>query len=280
MKIRTEKSILLTELLKSKIGCSMTKVKKKISQDDIFINGVLVCEHNPEVPAGSLVEIKAKAIIPKDNISILFEDEHIIAVEKPCGLLTNQSKNDKKDTLLFKVSNYLKTKSHGKTRAFIVHRLDQKVSGIVIFAKNKETESYLIKNWYKFEKTYHALVEGCPKEKQGKIESWLYEDRNLKVHSGAQREDSKQAITFYSVDQKFRQFSLIAVKLGTGRKNQIRVHMADLGCPIVGDFKYGASANSIGRIGLHAHTMKLIHPISSKELIIRCPTPQSFVRFK
>ena len=169
MKFRAEKSILLIELLKAKIGCSMTKLKKKMSQADIFINGVLISEHNPEVSAGSIVELKAKAIIPKDNISILFEDEHIIAVEKPCGLLTNQSKNDKKDTLLFKVSNYLKTKSHGKTRAFIVHRLDQKVSGIVIFAKNKETESYLIKNWYKFEKTYHALVEGHQKKKKAKL---------------------------------------------------------------------------------------------------------------
>ena len=149
----------------------------------------------------------------------------------------------------------------------------------MIFAKNKETESYLIKNWYKFEKTYHALVEGHPKEKEGKIVSWLYEDRNLKFTQVLNEKTVKKPSPS-QVDQRFRQFSLIAVKLGIGRKNQIRVHMADLGCPIVGDFKYGAAANPIGRIGLHAHSMKLIHPKSQKELVIKCPTPQSFMRFK
>ena len=103
-------------------------------------------------------------------------------------------------------------------RAHIVHRLDQKVSGIVVFGKSREAATYLIENWYTFEKTYHALVQGKPSQKKAKIQSWLYEDKNLKVHSGAKRESSKEAITFYEIEEQYRQFSLLSVKLGTGRK--------------------------------------------------------------
>lgn len=278
MKFQADKDIKLANLLLEGIGCSMTKIKKKISQDDIFIDGVLSTEPNPIVPKGSLVELRKTKRIQGENIEILFEDKDLIAVSKPIGILTNHSLRKNEETLLDKVNKYLKSKPKHMDRAFVVHRLDQVVSGVIIFAKSKKVESILQENWYDFNKTYHAVVEGCPKAKSSTIESWLSEDKNYKVHSGKERPNSKHAITHYNVEKKFRHFSLLSVRLGTGRKNQIRVHLSDIGCPIVGDAKYGATARNLNRIGLHAHTMELTHPSTGKKLVLTAPTPSSFYR--
>ena len=273
MKFRTNKPILLAELLQAKIGCSMTKIKETIAQEAIFINDVLNTEPNPLLAKNSRVEIRKTNRLTDERIQILFEDKHLIAVEKPAGILTNKSRNDSSQTLFGKINHHLRTKSHNQERAFVVHRLDQKVSGVILFAKTTAAEKYLKENWYDFRKTYHALVEGCPKEPKGTIESWLTEDRHFKVHSGQKRPESKRAVTYYQIEKKTPNFTLLAITLGTGRKNQIRVHMADMGCHIAGDMKYGASTNPLNRIGLHAFRMELNHPATGKRMIIEAPTP-------
>jgi len=277
MKIKTEREISLVDLMKEKMGGSITKIKKKIKQQEVFVNGELITGHNPQIPAQSVVEFRETKRLLSMNIPILFEDSDLIAVEKPTGLLSSQSLKDKDGTVLGKVNQYLSHKTHNKERAFVVHRLDQKVSGVILFAKSYRIEQELSKNWTKFEKTYHAAVEGHPAKDSGTLESWLYEDRNYKVHSSIeQRADSKLAITHYEIEKKFRRHSLLSIKLGTGKKNQIRVHLADLGCPIIGDDKYGSNSNPIGRIGLHAHTLSILHPVSGKALTLHSPSPKSF----
>ncbi|MDA9951396.1 RluA family pseudouridine synthase [Oligoflexaceae bacterium] len=280
MKFKSEKEISLIDLMKIKVGGSVSNIKKKIKHQDIFINGELVVGHNPQVPANSIVEIRGAKRLTNESISILYEDDDLIAVEKPPGILSIQSLKDKDHTLFGKVNKYLIQKSHNSVRAFIVHRLDQKVSGVILFAKSKAVSQALSDNWFKFEKIYHAVVEGCPNPRVSRIESWLHEDRNFKVHSSPdKRPGSKLAITNYQVEKKFRQHSLLSVKLETGKKNQIRVHLAGTGCPIIGDVKYGSSSNPIGRIGLHAHTLKIIQPVTGEWVVIHSPSPASFFNF-
>jgi len=278
MRFQSHRQIGLNDLLKEKIGCSATKVKKMIAHSEIYINGELNTKHSPTVPKGAVIEISKTKRLPKEDIAILYEDQDMIAVEKPPGILSIQSTHDQDRTLFGKVNQYLKKKSHNRERAFIVHRLDQKVSGVIVFAKSESAKTFLTDNWPKFEKTYHAAVQGSPNDKTATLESWLFEDKNYKVHSGEKRPDSKLAVTHYKIEKKFRNFSLLSVTLGTGKKNQIRVQLADIGCSIIGDFKYGATSNPIGRIGLHAHTLSLIQPTSKKKLALHSPTPRSFFK--
>ncbi|MBF0440835.1 MAG: RluA family pseudouridine synthase [Oligoflexales bacterium] len=279
MKFISENETCLITLLTQKIGYSITKAKKDIKNSEIIINKTASKEPNPVIPKGAVVEIKRKKRIDQENISILYEDNQLIAVDKPAGIISIGTCRNNEDSLFGKVNSYLKKTTAGRERAFIVHRLDQKVSGVVLLAKSAETEKLLEEHWQEYEKYYHALVEGTPQKSKGTIESWLFEDRNFKVHSGLKREGGKLAITRYEVERRFRNFTLLNVRLYTGRKNQIRVHLADIGCPIAGDLKYGASANPLGRLALHAHTFKMTHPVTGEKLVLSSPTPARFFLF-
>jgi 23S rRNA pseudouridine1911/1915/1917 synthase len=278
VKFQAKKAMPLVEFLVLKIGCSATKVKKKMKHQDILINGEKIEEHNPVVPEGATVEMLVSKTQNAEGLNILHEDRDIIVVEKKAGLLSVQSRMDKDRTVFGLVNKYLIRKSHNKERALVIHRLDQKVSGVLIFAKTKKAEVFLTKNWSDFNKTYHAAVEGCPDPKDGTVESWLYEDKNYKVHAGPEREGAKFAITHYKLEKKFKNYSLLNVTLGTGKKNQIRVQLAEIECPIVGDMKYGATGNPIGRIGLHAHSLEITHPTSGERMTFHSPSPKSFYK--
>ncbi len=163
-------------------------------------------------------------------------------------------------------------------RVFIVHRLDRDVSGVMIFAKNEEVKFRLQENWDQFTKEYCAVVEGAPPESSGTCVSYLAENSILRVVSGPRRPGAKEAVTHYEVMKKGRDYSLLAIRLGTGRKHQIRVQLADLGCPIAGDKDYGAQTNPIKRIALHARELHLIHPMTGEPLDLICPIPEPFKR--
>jgi 23S rRNA pseudouridine1911/1915/1917 synthase len=199
-------------------------------------------------------------------------------VEKPAGI---SSVGDLDTPNIFKmVAAYLKEKSKGKLSVFVVHRLDKEVSGVLLFAKTFQVMNAIKDNWSENIKIYNALVEGSPKEQEGEIRSWLKENSQMLVYSTNEQADAKFAITHYRVLNKIKDYTLVEVRLETGRKNQIRVHLSDIGCPIVGDRKYGASDDFKRRIRLHACSLSLKHPINGLQLKIESSLPKSFLVIK
>ena len=147
----------------------------------------------------------------------------------------------------------------------------------MLFALNPAIQESLQRNWAETEKRYSALVEGTPPEDSGTIRTWLRENRNLRVYSGPPGEDGKLAITHYKVRRTNPERTLLLeVRIETGRKHQIRAHLSELGCPVVGDAKYGARTNPIRRVGLHAFLLIFKHPATGERIRLRTPIPASF----
>ena len=220
-------------------------------------------------------EIMAK----KDKLDIIYEDKEIIVVNKPSKLLTISTDNEKERTLFHKVITYQKQKNKNN-KIFIVHRLDRDTSGIVLFAKSEDLKRKFQDNWDNLVKVreYVAIVEGKPTKDKGTVRSWLKETKTLLVYSSARMGDGKEAITHYRRVTGNKQFTMLDILIDTGRKNQIRVHMSDLGCPIVGDKKYNSKTNPIRRMGLHANKLVILHPVTGKEMTFECDIPNSFIK--
>ncbi len=217
-------------------------------------------------------------VAKKDRLDIIYEDKEIIVVNKPSKLLTISTENEKEKTLFHKVIMYEKKKNKNN-KVFIVHRLDKDTSGIVLFAKSEELKRKLQTNWDELVKTreYIAIVEGKPPKDKGVVRTWLKETKTLLVYSSNKMGDGKEAITHYRKVMGNSKFTMLDIIIDTGRKNQIRVHMKDLGCPIVGDKKYEAKTNPIRRMGLHANKLVIMHPDTKKELTFECDIPSSFI---
>lgn len=212
----------------------------------------------------------------KDRISILYEDRELLIVDKKAGLLCISTEKEKEKTLFHKIYLYVKQKNkHNKI--FIVHRLDRETSGIVVFAKDEKTKFDLQNHWDSYAKVreYTAMVEGTLSEKKGRRISFLKENSAYKSYSS---KEGKKAITDYEVLLENERYSLLKIHILTGRKNQIRVHMQELSCPIVGDHKYGAKKNPLNRLGLHANYLKLYHPKKKIWLEISSPIPKEFLK--
>jgi 23S rRNA pseudouridine1911/1915/1917 synthase len=212
------------------------------------------------------------------SFPVLYEDKNIIVVEKPAGKPT--SSTDGSLSIYEIISEYLRKQSKGKTRAYVVHRLDKEVSGVLLFAKSREAMEKIKENWIKTEKHYYALVEGIPEKDEGTIKSWLIEDKAQKMHSTHETANAKFSITSYKILKRLKNYGLLDVKTDTGRKNQIRVHLSDIGCPIVGDRKYGASDDFIRRIRLHAYSLSFPHPENGEMMTVLSPMPNGFLSLK
>lgn len=214
------------------------------------------------------------------KIVILYEDKDLIAVSKPAKLLTISTDKEKTHTLYQEVSAYVK-KQHPKNKVFIVHRLDRDTSGIVVFAKNEKMKQILQAEWQEraLAREYVAIVTGAMPMKKGIIKNYLYEDKTLYVRATSDPKRGKLAITEYEVLAKNKKYSLVKIHIKTGRKNQIRVHLKDLGYPIVGDKKYGDKKTSVGRLLLHASYLKLLLP-NGKVLEITAKLPKEMQMFE
>ncbi len=211
------------------------------------------------------------------RLNIIFEDSHIILVNKPGGLLSVAS-NDLKEKHLHGL-----IKEHCyPTRVFPVHRLDRDASGIILFAKTEKARVTLKEMFSKhtIDRIYIALVEGVLASKKGTWESYLHENSQFVVRSTHDEEIGKKAITHYEVLDERDEISCLRVRLETGRKNQIRAHCSENKTPILGDEKYGADTNSIGRLALHAKSLKLLHPVSKKLMTFDTDLPGGFNKFK
>lgn len=276
VKESTELLKFLFEVMSSR---SRKAVKETLSRGKVFVNGEGTTQFNDKLEPGDRVEIRSAAKnIKLRGIKIFHEDDDVIVIEKDAGLLSIASEKEQQMTAYRQLSDYVQS-INPRNRIFVVHRLDRETSGIMIFAKNKQVQQKLQDNWKDIvsERTYLALVEGKV-AKGGKITSWLTENKELIMRSSKHPNSGKKAITHYKVLKFNGNLSLLEINLETGRKNQIRVHMQDLGHPIVGDKKYGSRSNPIKRIGLHAHVIAFKHPKTGESLRFESKIPTEFMR--
>ena len=224
----------------------------------------------------------SKRTMPKKRhqpggLEILYEDKDIIVVDKPAGLLTVGTANNKTNTAYYKLTDYVrKGNSKSRNRIFIVHRLDQSTSGVLVFAKNEEAKFRLQQEWKDTEKKYVAVVYGQLNKKEDVITSYLAENKAYIVYSTTDTVKGKLAHTAYKVLKESRQFSLLEINLLTGRKNQIRVHLADKGHPVVGDRKYGKPKDIFRRLALHSKSISFKHPTTDRQMTFETRMPSYF----
>lgn len=247
------------------------KIKSFLEHSQVSINGVVTTKYNYPVQKGDSVSV---CLTPSNNIKIpfevIYEDDYLIAINKPSGLLSVATDSEKENTA-FRI-----LKECGKT-VFVVHRLDRDTSGVLLFAKRREVKEKLQKNWDStLYREYIAVCEGVFKEKSGRAESYLKESKTHIVYSDKFGKNGKKAITNYEVIKTSKKYSWLRINIETGRKNQIRVAMKDLGHPIAGDKKYGALTNPFKRLGLHASMLKIIHPITEKVVTFEAKIPRCF----
>lgn len=211
----------------------------------------------------------------REKLDILYEDKYLIGVVKKSGLLTIASNKEKEKTLYSEVSEYVK-KQHKSNKIFIIHRLDRDTSGIVLFAKDYKTKEKLQVNWDKTTRKYIALVEGKVKKTTDTIKSYIAETKTLLSYSTNDSKKGKLAITEYKKIKENNQYTMLDINILTGRKNQIRVHLSEMGNPIVGDKKYNAKKNPIRRMTLHAYKLVFTHPITNKIIELETKIPKQF----
>ncbi|HPR57972.1 MAG TPA: RluA family pseudouridine synthase [Bacteroidales bacterium] len=213
----------------------------------------------------------------KKKISIMFEDDWLLVAHKPAGMLTSGESTSKTPTLVKLLSDILSKKTGQQQRLGIVHRIDREVEGLVMFAKSEKILDALKANWQAVEKNYLAITEKKPPSNQGEISSWLKDGLKQKMYSyDHEIPDSKWAVTHFSYVQPVGKYHLIEVSLDTGRKNQIRVHLSELGCPIVGDWKYGADKSIKRQIRLIAWRLAFPHPVTGERIDIEAAIPKRF----
>jgi 23S rRNA pseudouridine1911/1915/1917 synthase len=258
-----------------------TRIKKLLKEGTIRVNDKPVTLHSYPLSPGDIIEINrqagnaARAGLP---FPVLYEDQFVIVIDKPPGKPT--SSTDGSISIQEIISEFLKKQSKGKFRAHVVHRLDKEVSGVLLFAKTNEGMETIKENWQATEKHYYALVEGIPEKEEDTIKSWLIEDGSQKVHSTKNTANAKLSVTNYKVIKLIKDHALLDVKTDTGRKNQIRVHLADIGCPIIGDRKYGASDEFRRRVRLHAYSLAFPHPADGRIITVKSPMPEGFLSLK
>lgn len=211
------------------------------------------------------------------GLSILYEDRDILIVDKAAGLLTVSDGEGEERTAYFLLNDYVrKGVAKSRNRVFIVHRLDRDTSGLLVFAKHEEAKRFLQDGWSEFQKKYYAVVQGKMPGPEGVVESHLVESGVHKVYSVDDPTQGKFARTGYRVLKETPAASLLEIELFTGRKHQIRVHLADLGCPVAGDKRYGSVRRVDGRLALHAGFLAIDHPFSKERMTFTAALPAAF----
>lgn len=279
-----EPTELLPFLLQEKVKNSRNSVKSVLTRGQVWVDGKNIKQHNHPLLPGQTVSIVANKAALKEEaltgISILHEDEAIIVINKEAGMLSMASKNEQDLTAYRQLTTYVR-KEYPKNRIFVVHRLDRDTSGVMLFAKSEAVKTKLQENWTTMvkERIYTALVEGVVRDEENTITSWLTENKAMHVFSTSYDNGGKKAVTHYKKIRSNNEFTLLEVQLETGRKNQIRVHMEEIGHPVVGDKKYGSTVNPLKRLGLHATTLAIIHPTSGELMQFKTKIPKVFLQF-
>ena len=250
-------------------------LKQWLEAGRVEVNGQPARDGRLALAAGDTVALAARRAVPfPRGLSLVHEDEAILVVVKPSGLLSIATDRERDRTAYRLLWDYLAAK---RQRPFIVHRLDRETSGLLVFAKSEETKRALQAQFEarNVERVYLALVEGGgPPDERGTLESKLAEDRMLRVRSA---EKGRQAITHYRVLRRRREGCLLELRLGTGRRHQIRVQLAEAGWPIVGDVAHGGARGSVGRLCLHATRLGFVHPETQRQVVFESTPPADWV---
>ncbi len=258
-----------------------TSIKELLKYGQVMAEGQVVTQFNHPLLEGDEVKVNLTrpfVVFYNRRVQLVYEDDDIIVINKGYGLLSVGTDKIKEGTAYSIVREYLKTKDP-RNMLFIVHRLDQHTSGLMLMAKNAETKERLQHNWNNMvrRRQYVCVVEGKLDPADGEVRSYLAENSQHLVYSTENPADGKIALTRYKTIKSANGYTLAEVELETGRKNQIRVHMHDLGHSIAGDRRYGARTSPIHRLALHARTISFIHPTTGKLLEFSTPVPQGFL---
>lgn len=270
---------LLPFIMERMYGISRNKAKALIVNRVVLVDNTITTFPLTELRPGQVVQIdrsKHKMSFHSNDIDIVYEDPYLLVVDKRAGLLS-MSNNTRQETVQTVLNRYLE-KGGGRNTSHLVHRLDRDTSGLMLYAKDVQTQQSFVQGWQELvtDRRYVALVSGEMENERGTIRSWLTEDKHFVTHSSPVDNGGKYAVTHYNVLAKSNGYSLVELELETGRKNQIRVHLAQLGYPIVGDRKYGSEDDSIKRLALHAYILCFQHPVTGKYLRFQTPVPLSF----
>ena len=269
-----KKESILYDYLRNNLNESKNTIKGFLVKKMVSVNGKIITKYDYKLRVGDKIEIGNKSISTNYNkdIDIIYEDSNLIVVNKPSGLLTIATEKEKEHTLYNLVSSYVK-ENNKNNKIFIVHRLDKDTSGVVVFAKNEKIKNDLQNNWNKIAtRKYIAIVHGKTKDK-GSIEVSIKESKDGS-HSFIANGGDK-AITKYELLASNDEYSYVDIDILTGKKNQIRVSFAHIGCPLYGDKKYGIKDDS-KRLMLHAYKLDLINPIDNKKMTFVAKTPKEF----
>ena len=274
-----EPATLLDFLMKEITGISRNKAKDILQGHGITVDRQLVTRYDFPLEPGMIVRVskhRRKTELDSRWLRIVYEDKDIIVIEKQPGILSAASTGGQ-----FCVKTILDeyfVRRHFKCHAHVVHRLDRETSGLMVYAKTIEAAMCLENDWKGrvFDRRYIAVVGGELKQEGGTVESWLKDNKACVTFSSPTDNGGKLAITHFRVLERSEKYSLVELRLETGRKNQIRVHMADLGHPVCGDEKYGSTQNPLHRLCLHAYRLFLFHPVTGQRMEFETPYPTDF----
>lgn len=280
--VKTE-TVLMTFLAEVMPDTGRTRLKALLAHGAVSVDGTTTTQYNAPLAPGSTVSIRThgrqSAPLRHPLLRIVYEDDHLIVVHKGAGLLSVNTEQKKENTAYTLLTDYVR-RTDRRARIYIVHRLDRDTSGLMMFARDEQTQDILRSHWHEivYDRRYVAVVVGRMERDEGTVQSWLT-DRKLYVHSSPTDDGGRVAITHYRTVKRTDGLSLVELRLETGRRNQIRVHMQDLGHPVVGDGRYGIDdRNPLHRLGLHAFKLCFTHPTTGEDLRFETPYPAEFKR--
>lgn len=270
---------LLPFLFETHKGMSNNSIKSMLKNHRVTVDGAPVSQFDFKLVPGDVVIISKNPIhkITRSRLPIIYEDEEMIVINKPSGLLSIASDKEKSSTAYRMLTDYVQQKDK-HNRIFVVHRLDEDTSGVLMVVKNPKLQKALQDDWNNLvsKRGYYAIVEGVPKQKKGRITSYLKKNVQNMMYSSKKEGDGQYSITNYEVIKFNDKYSLLDVNIDSGRKNQIRVHLGDIGHHVIGDDKYGNPSNPIKRLGLHAYELGIRHPFTNKVMKFKAPMPKEF----
>lgn len=278
-KYTVDREVPLLEYLLATLPMSRNKVKDTLQGRGIKVNGKTVTQYDYPLTPGTVVEVsnsKRNDTFKSKYVNLVYEDQYLVVIEKKPGILSMAAGHSSLNVKTV-LDDYFK-KTRQKCRAHVVHRLDRDTSGLMIYAKDMETEQILEHEWHDivYDRRYVALCSGEMEEDSGTIANWLKDNKAYVTYSSPIDNGGKYAVTHFFVLDRSVDYSLVEFKLETGRKNQIRVHSADMGHPVCGDVKYGNGDSPLHRLCLHAYVLCFYHPVTHKPMEFSTPIPPQF----
>ncbi|MBR2249969.1 MAG: RluA family pseudouridine synthase [Prevotella sp.] len=269
----------LLEWLLANLKQSRSKVKATLQGRGVRVGGKVVTQFDYRLEPGMKVavsKVKKAAELKSRYVRLVYEDRHLVVVEKQVGILSMAAGHSSL-TVKAVLDDYFR-RSNQRCTAHVVHRLDRDTSGLMIYAKEMQAEQILEHEWHErvYDRRYVAVVSGEMERDEGTVASWLRDNKAYITYSSPVDNGGKYAVTHYHTLARTTQHSLVEYVLETGRKNQIRVHSADIGHPVCGDVKYGNGDDPIGRLCLHAYVLCFVHPITNRRLEFETPVPVAF----